>query len=124
MKKDRTCSVRGLTMFLVSMERVKLCRKQKENLLASIELYKKHNSTVPKELQGEISVEWTFDVQSFLQYYNGIFTKAALERITGVNQKLLGHYASGLKKPRKAQVEKIESALHGFLNDISQVHLA
>ena len=98
MKKDRTCSVRGLTMFLVSMERVKLCRKQKENLLASIELYKKHNSTVPKELQGEISVEWTFDVQSFLQYYSGIFTKAALERITGVNQKLLGHYASGLKK--------------------------
>ena len=75
-------------------------------------------------VQGEISVEWTFDVQSFLQYYNGIFTKAALERITGVNQKLLGHYASGLKKPRKAQVEKIESALHGFLNDISQVHLA
>ena len=83
-------------------------QETKENLLASIELYKKHNSTVPKELQ----------------YYSGIFTKAALERITGVNQKLLGHYASGLKKPRKAQVEKIESALHGFLNDISQVHLA
>ena len=81
-------------------------QETKENLLASIELYKKHNSTVPKELQGEISVEWTFDVQSFLQYYSGIFTKAALERITG------------------AQVEKIESALHGFLNDISQVHLA
>ena len=99
-------------------------QETKENLLASIELYKKHNSTVPKELQGEISVEWTFDVQSFLQYYSGIFTKAALERITGVNQKLLGHYASGLKKPRKAQVEKIESALHGFLNDIRQVHLA
>ena len=96
----------------------------KKDRTCSIELYKKHNSTVPKELQGEISVEWTFDVQSFLQYYSGIFTKAALERITGVNQKLLGHYASGLKKPRKAQVEKIESALHGFLNDISQVHLA
>ena len=64
-------------------------QETKENLLASIELYKKHNSTVPKELQGEISVEWTFDVQSFLQYYSGIFTKAALERITGQKHKLL-----------------------------------
>ena len=34
-------------------------QETKENLLTSIELYKKHNSTVPKELQGEISVEWT-----------------------------------------------------------------
>ena len=37
-------------------------QETKENLLASIELYKKHNSTVPKELQGEISVEWTFSI--------------------------------------------------------------
>ena len=74
------------------------------------------------ELQGDMEIEWVFDVQSFLQYYSGIFTKAALERITGINQKQLGHYASGLKKPRRAQVEKIENALRGFIEEMGSIH--
>lgn len=100
-------------------------KEVKEDILKSISLYKELNEekNIPEELKGDFDIEWHFDVQSFLQYYNGIFTKAALERITGVNQKQLGHYASGLKKPRKAQVEKIENALHNFFDDMRMVHL-
>ena len=47
-----------------------------------------------------------------LQFYAGIFTKAGLERITGINQKQLWHYASGTRNPRPEQVLKIETALH------------
>jgi len=32
-----------------------------------------------------------------LNYYKGIFTLSALERLTGINQKQLQHYASGLR---------------------------
>lgn len=99
-------------------------QETKDSLLKSIALYKKYNEELPVALQGELDIEWTFDVQSFLQYYSGIFTKAALERITGVNQKLLGHYASGLKKPRKTQVQKIDSALKHFFGEMNQVHLS
>ena len=99
-------------------------KEAKENILEAIKIYKKHNDTIPTELQGNVDIEWIFDVQSFLQYYSGIFTKAALERITGINQKQLGHYASGLKKPRVAQVKKIQNALNDFLNDMSLVRLA
>ncbi|GAA6256422.1 helix-turn-helix transcriptional regulator [Bacteroides sp. f07] len=98
-------------------------QETKDNILAAVELYKKYNDEIPAELQGDMDIEWFFDVQSFLQYYSGIFTKAALERITGINQKQLGHYASGLKKPRRAQVEKIENALRGFIKDMSMIHL-
>lgn len=98
-------------------------KETKESILAAIALYKEYNDDIPSELEGDVEIEWYFDVQSFLQYFNGIFTKAALERITGVNQKLLGHYASGLKKPRKTQVEKIETALQGFLDDMKMIHL-
>lgn len=55
---------------------------------------------------------YRFDTQSFLNYYNKVFTNVALERITGINQKLLHHYATGLKKPREPQRKKIEIALH------------
>lgn len=99
-------------------------QETKDSLLKSIALYKEYNEELPTALQGELDIEWTFDVQSFLQYYSGIFTKAALERITGVNQKLLGHYASGLKKPRKTQVEKIDTALKHFFGEMNQVHLS
>jgi len=98
-------------------------QETKDSILAAVELYKKYNDEIPAELQGDMDIEWFFDVQSFLQYYSGIFTKAALERITGINQKQLGHYASGLKKPRRAQVEKIENALQGFIKDMSLIHL-
>jgi hypothetical protein len=87
-------------------------KKTRDNILKAIELYKKYNDNIPSELQGNIEIEWTFDVQSFLQYYNDIFSKAALERITGINQKQLGHYSSGLKKPRKAQVKKTDNAIN------------
>lgn len=100
-------------------------KEVKDDILKAISLYKEHNKeeNIPEELKGDYDIEWHFDVQSFLQYYSGIFTKAALERITGINQKQLGHYASGLKKPRKAQVEKIETALHSFFDDMRMVHL-
>jgi hypothetical protein len=58
-----------------------------------------------------------------LDYYKGIFTNAALERITGINQKQIQHYASGLKKPRPAQVKKIESALHNLGAELMSVEL-
>lgn len=97
----------------------------KADILKAIELYKENNDDehTPDILKSDVEIEWHFDVQSFLQYYNGIFSKAALERITGVNQKLLCHYASGLKKPRKQQVEKIETALQNFFDDMKLVHL-
>lgn len=52
------------------------------------------------------------DVKSVLDFYAGIFTKAGLEKITGINQKQLWHYASGDRKPRPEQALKLERALH------------
>lgn len=130
MGKIRVTIEKGTDLFSAWAENVsgiygegETVKEAKESILEAIELYKKYNDNIPMELQGDVGVEWTFDVQSFLQYYNGIFTKAALERITGINQKQLGHYASGLKKPRTAQVQKIQKALDSFLNDMSLVHL-
>ena len=50
-----------------------------------------------------------YDIPSFLQEYAYAFTLAGLERITGVNQKQLGHYISGYRKPSRKTVRKIEA---------------
>ena len=64
-----------------------------------------------------------FDTVSLLNYYKGVFTNAALERITGINQKQLQHYSTGYRKPRIEQREKIEKALHKLGNELLAVEL-
>lgn len=96
----------------------------KEFVVSAIELLKKYNKeNTPAILKGEYELVYRFDVESFLNYYKGIFTNAALERITGINQKQLQHYASGLKKPRVTQTKKIETALHKLGGELLAVKL-
>jgi len=84
----------------------------KNSIIESIMLFKKYNKTrIPKILQQEYELIYKFDTQSFLNYYKGIFSNASLERITGIKQKQIQHYASGLKKPRLAQKQKIQNSL-------------
>lgn len=63
------------------------------------------------------------DVKSLLTIYEGIFTKAGLERLTGINQKQLWHYASGTSSPRREQAIKIENAIHRLGNELIAIHL-
>ncbi len=64
-----------------------------------------------------------FDAVSLLNYYKGVFTNSALEKITGINQRQLQHYSSGFRKPRIEQREKIEKALHKLGNELLAVEL-
>jgi len=70
----------------------------------------------------EVEFIYVKNVQSFLEYYSDIFSKSALERMTGINQKQLHHYATGLHKPRQAQIKKIEDALHTLGKELLAIH--
>ena len=96
-----------------------------EDALRGLELYisSREKKDLPAILQEEYEIEYQYDTQSFLNYYNKIFTNAALERITGINQKLLHHYSKGLKKPRTTQRKKIETALHRLGNELLMTRL-
>lgn len=82
-----------------------------------------YGDPIPEELQGEYQIVFRMDIKSFLQMYCKIFTKSALERLTGINQKQLWHYANGLSKPRPAQVKKIERALHQLGEELLSLEL-
>lgn len=100
-------------------------QEAKESALKSLRLFMENNTdeNIPKELKGEYALVFKFDTASFFDYYKGIFTNAGLERITGINQRQLQHYASGLKKPRPAQSKKIERALHQLGSELLSVEL-
>jgi predicted RNase H-like HicB family nuclease len=95
-----------------------------ESLKKAMALYAKHNADAPAWLKnGTYRIRYKFDAESILKYYKGIFTNAALERITGINQKQIQHYASGTKKPRPAQLKKIEIAFKKLGTELMAVEL-
>lgn len=97
----------------------------RQSILEAIQLIKEYNKeeNIPAVLKGEYQIVWKMDVESLIAYYKGIFTSAALERITGINQRQLSHYATGLKKPRPNQRKKIEEALHSLGNELLALEL-
>jgi predicted RNase H-like HicB family nuclease len=92
----------------------------KKNILDAIELRK---NQVPGQFEKGYTLSYKFDVQSFLNYYSKVFSMVALERLTGINQKQLHHYAMGIRKPREAQKNKIETALHDLGKELLSVNL-
>jgi predicted RNase H-like HicB family nuclease len=96
----------------------------KKNLLDGLALYAKHNATAPAWIKNKAyRIVYKFDAESILNYYRGIFTNAALERITGINQRQIQHYASGTKRPRPRQLKKIENAFHELGQELISVEL-
>lgn len=100
-------------------------REVKQDVLDAIEIYKDitPESEWPLPIKEGWPIEWHYDVQSLLLYYQGVFTNAALERMTGINQKQLWNYANGVSKPRRQAKEKIENALHSLGHELLELSL-
>ena len=99
----------------------------KRNLCEALDYYLEdfvgHEADIPQVLKGGYQLEFKMDVKSFLNVYCGIFTKSALERLTGIHQKQLWHYAKGKSVPRQTQVTKIETALHNLGKELLAIRL-
>ncbi|WP_026632917.1 transcriptional regulator [Dyadobacter alkalitolerans] len=131
MKKIRVVIERSKDFYGAYAENVKMLNgggetidEVKKSVLECIEIIKSFDDrNIPAALKGEYEIVWKFDVGSFLKYYKGIFSQSGIARLTGINEKQLNHYASGLKKPRPAQAKKIEAALHQLGSELLALKL-
>lgn len=99
----------------------------KKSLLEAIDVYieacEDYGYDIPELLTKNYEIEFRMDVRSVLNIYCGVFSKAGLERLTGINQKQLWHYANGKVVPRRSQVLRIENALHQLGSELLSIHL-
>lgn len=89
----------------------------------AIDFYLEGNDHPCEALQGEYELHFKLDVATFINYYSNIFTKAALSRITGINERQLWHYAAGVHKPRRVQMEKMQNGLRRLTAELSSLSL-
>jgi predicted RNase H-like HicB family nuclease len=96
----------------------------KQDILDCIETLKELNiENKLNFLANDYQLVYKFDAESFLNYYKGVFTNAAFEKITGINRKQIQHYASGHRKPKEVTTKKIETALHKLGRELLAVEL-
>ncbi len=116
--------VEGLEGFVCTAESFE---ELEQEVVSGIEFHlegmREDNDPIPALFLDKYELVYKWDIESLLYYYTGIFSRSALERITGINQTQIGHYAAGRSKPRKQQVEKIERALHKLGDELRAISL-
>lgn len=94
------------------------------NIREAIALYIGYNENAPELLKGYFELEFVFDISGLVKYYSQFISLPAMEKLTGVNQKQLWHYANGYKVPRKETAEKIEKGLKDFAKRLEYQKIA
>lgn len=98
-----------------------LKREVKESIEFYIECAKEDKEDYPKGLDGEYQLQYVFNIESLLCYYDGIISRASISRLTGINERQLGNYICGRSRPRKEQENKIINAFHQLGKELMSV---
>lgn len=62
--------------------------------------------------KGNYELEFELQISALLHSLDGILSRSALARVTGIHEKQLGHYMSGHRKPRADKRKKIIDGIH------------
>ena len=115
--------IEGVPVITVGNDVKEIEKNMKEAVELYLESCKEMNIAPVEVLQGEFTLKFKIDAATFINYYSSIFTKAALSRITGINERQLWHYAAGVHKPRKQQLEKIQKGINALTEELAAINL-
>lgn len=93
------------------------------NIREAVEFYLEDNENPCEVLCGEFELDFKVDAATFINFYSSVFTKSALSRITGINERQLWHYAAGVHKPRRKQLEKIQMGIRSLTKELAAISL-
>jgi len=93
-----------------------------ESLQFHIEGCIKGGDQLPEWLvSGQYELNYILETSALLHSLDGILTRSAIARVSGINARQIGHYASGLKNPRPKQREKIITGIQRISKDLAMV---
>jgi predicted RNase H-like HicB family nuclease len=117
-KEDKGYSAIALTKSKFISTQAETFSELLPNILEAINLsFEDLNIVFSKE-----DIQFSYDLQSFFEYYKVINAKALSERI-GMNQSLLAQYISGIKKPSQTQTNKIMMGIQQVGKELSELQL-
>jgi len=70
---------------------------------------------------GQYELSYILETSALIHSLDGIITRSAIARISGINERQIGHYASGHRTPRPKQREKIINGIHAISRELASV---
>ena len=72
-------------------------------------------------LSGNYQLEYEFATSALLHRLDGILTRSAIARVSGINERQLGHYALGIRNPRPEKRRQIIEGIHQISRELATV---
>lgn len=108
--------------FLITAQTVTALRKVlRESVNFHIEgLYSEERK---QWMDGDFDFDFVFcDIPSLVSGYSDTINQNSLARICGMNESQMRQYTSGLKKPSRKVLKRIEEGLQRYGDDIRKIH--
>ncbi len=102
-----------------TLEEVK--RNMEEALQFHLDGMREDGLAIPDALTPPWEFEWRLTTRALLHYTEGLVSRAAIAKITGINQQQLSHYASGYRKPRPAMSLRIRDGVRKIAQALAAV---
>lgn len=83
-----------------------------------LEAMQEDGENIPAVFSDDYEIHFHLNIRALLHHYEGVITRSALARLTGINERQLGHYAQGFRNPRNEQREKIINAIHNIAQEM------
>ncbi len=115
--------IEGIPVTVTGKELAEVEQRMVEAVALYVESCRQTGNEFDERLAEDYDLQFRIDVATFINYYSNIFTKAALSRITGINERQLWHYAAGMHKPRKRQLEKIQNGIYALTQELQSISL-
>jgi len=90
----------------------------RSNMIEAMNLY--YEFTQHGKVISENDLNLKLDLSSFFEFYKVINAKAFSNRV-GMNQSLLAQYIKGIKKPSKAQTQRILKGVQQLGHELSEI---
>lgn len=99
-----------------------LKRSFAESLKFHIEGCIEDGDQLPEYLtKGNYELVFELEVSALLHKLDGFITRSALSRVTGINERQLGHYMTGYRKPRPDKREQILNGIRAIGKELVSV---
>jgi predicted RNase H-like HicB family nuclease len=72
-------------------------------------------------VSGQYELDYILEASALLHSLDGILTRSTIARVSGINEKQIGHYASGHRIPRPQQRENIIQGIHTVSRELASV---
>ncbi|MBR1574889.1 MAG: CopG family transcriptional regulator [Bacteroidales bacterium] len=97
-------------------------KKEVESALRDhIAWMREDGDAIPSEFEGEWVFDWQLTTKALLHYTEGLVSKSAISKATGINQQQLTHYSTGYRTPRPAMRKKIVDGIHSIAEQLSAI---